>query len=148
MRKDLLKYYEALGLSPGATPEEIKRSYRTLLHRWHPDLFKARSLMQTTAADITKELNEAYEFLIKKKLYRQFPPKTERKTFVPDPAPEPIPRAARYAYERAAAPPPREPAPPPPPVGPKPRPPKPRPAPPKSPPASTRPVPPPRCRAE
>ena len=139
MRKDLLKYYDVLGLSPGASPEEIKRSYRTLLHRWHPDLFKARSLMQTTAADITKELNEAYEFLIKKKLYRHFPPRAERKVFVPDPEPKPFPHQARYAYERAAKPPPAAPppAPPPPPKPPKPRPapPAPKPPPPEEPPA-------------
>jgi hypothetical protein len=142
MRKDLLKHYEALGLEPGASPEEIKRSYRMLIHRWHPDLFKARSLMQTTAADITKDLNEAYELLIKKKLYRQFPPKAEPKHSAPEPAPGPIPNEARRAYERAASPPPPTEPPP------KPKPPKPRPAPAKpKPPPPAKPPAPPKARA-
>jgi hypothetical protein len=75
MRKAIQEYYRALNLSPGATPFEIRRAYRQLIRRWHPDFFKPGSPMQTTAEDITKETNEAFEQLYKKKLYRKFPPK-------------------------------------------------------------------------
>lgn len=77
MRKDIHAYYQALGLSEGVGPAEIRRAYRQLIQTWHPDLFKAGSLMQTTAEDITKEINEAYEQLYRKKLYKKFPPKAE-----------------------------------------------------------------------
>ncbi len=30
-------YYTTLHLSPGATPEEMKRAYRALVKRYHPD---------------------------------------------------------------------------------------------------------------
>ncbi len=117
-RKEILQYYQTLGLSPGASVDEIKRSYRMLLQRWHPDLFKPRSLMQTTAEDITKEINEAYENLIKKKLHRQWQsgPTPQRAAWEP-PRSAPM-REASQAYAKAAGPeperaepPPRRPAP-------------------------------------
>jgi hypothetical protein len=79
VRKDILPYYRALGLSPGAEAIDIRRAYRQMIQQWHPDLFKAGSPMQTTAEDITKEINEAYEHLYRKKLYRNFLPKSEHK---------------------------------------------------------------------
>ena len=72
MRKNPQEYYRELGLNPGATAGEIKQAYRHLLQSWHPDHFKSGTLMQTTAEDITKEINEAYEQLVKKQLYKKF----------------------------------------------------------------------------
>src|SRR5271166_3478741 len=74
MRKDIHAYYRALGLNPGAGPLEIRRAYRQLMRCWHPDLFKPGSPMQATAEDITKEINDAFEQLYRKKLYRKFRP--------------------------------------------------------------------------
>ena len=105
MRPDLQKHYRALGLSPGATAPEIKQAYRQLIQRWHPDHFKAGSIMQTTAEDTTKELNEAYEQLYKKQLYKKFPPKAPGKPTDPDAATGPAPRA-RKAYRYEPPPPP------------------------------------------
>ncbi len=108
MRQDLHKYYTALGLSPGATAPEIKRAYRQLIQRWHPDHFKPGSIMQTTAEDTTKELNEAYEQLYKKQLHKKFPPKTQGEAEEAGPAPSTTQRPRKaYRYE---PPPPPEPA--------------------------------------
>jgi curved DNA-binding protein CbpA len=79
VRKDIIPFYRALGLSPGAEPVEIRRAYRQLIQQWHPDLYKPGSPMQTTAEDITKEINEAYDQLYRKKLYRNFSAKRGRK---------------------------------------------------------------------
>jgi hypothetical protein len=121
MRKAIQEYYRALNLSPGATPFEIRRAYRQLIRRWHPDFFKPGSPMQTTAEDITKETNEAFEQLYKKKLYRKFPPTVKSaagseepssETFDddagarpedPKPAAPPLRKAARRAANRGPA---------------------------------------------
>jgi curved DNA-binding protein CbpA len=76
MRKDINEYYRALGIAPGAEPAQIRRAYRQLVQQWHPDLFKPGSPMQTTAEDITKEINEAYEQLYRKGLHKKFRPVT------------------------------------------------------------------------
>ncbi len=68
MAKDL---YAVLGLSKGATPEEIKSAYRKMSKEWHPDKHKGDS----KAEDKFKEINEAYEVLSdtqKKQQYDQF----------------------------------------------------------------------------
>ncbi|MBU0800181.1 MAG: J domain-containing protein [Alphaproteobacteria bacterium] len=37
MKKTAVTYYDVLGLSPSATDEDVRRSYRALALRWHPD---------------------------------------------------------------------------------------------------------------
>ncbi|MBR0385012.1 MAG: molecular chaperone DnaJ [Erysipelotrichaceae bacterium] len=51
-------YYEVLGVSRNATDAEIKKAYRTLAKKYHPDMNKAPD-----AADKFKEVNEANEVL-------------------------------------------------------------------------------------
>ncbi len=52
-------YYEILGLAKGASQEEIKKSYRRLAMKYHPD----RNSDDTAAEDKFKEAKEAYEIL-------------------------------------------------------------------------------------
>ena len=63
-------YYEVLGLSKGASKEEIKRAYKKLSKKYHPDINKDED------ADVKfKEIAEAYEVLSdeqKKAQYDQF----------------------------------------------------------------------------
>ncbi|MCL2678063.1 MAG: molecular chaperone DnaJ [Clostridiales bacterium] len=52
-------YYEVLGVSKSAGQEEIKKAYKTLAKKYHPDLNQDSK----TAEDNFKEVNEAYEVL-------------------------------------------------------------------------------------
>lgn len=51
-------YYETLGISRTATPDEIKTAYRRLARKYHPDLNK-----EADAEAHFKEVSEAYEVL-------------------------------------------------------------------------------------
>jgi curved DNA-binding protein len=51
-------YYHALGVSKTASADEIKKAYRKLVRKYHPDVSK-----EADADKKTKELNEAYGVL-------------------------------------------------------------------------------------
>jgi curved DNA-binding protein len=51
-------YYEILGVERGASADEIRRAYRTLARKHHPDVNKEEG-----AEDRFKEISEAYEVL-------------------------------------------------------------------------------------
>jgi curved DNA-binding protein len=51
-------YYEVMGVARDATPEEIKRAYRKLARRYHPDISDEKD-----AETHFKEIGEAYEVL-------------------------------------------------------------------------------------
>lgn len=58
--------YAALGLSPDASPAEIKRAYRRLISQNHPDKLAARGLpesMRPVAEERSRELNAAYDLI-------------------------------------------------------------------------------------
>ena len=64
-------FYEVLGVSKTASDAEIKKAYRKLAKKYHPD----SNPNDTVAAERFKEINEAYDVLSdpeKKKLYDQF----------------------------------------------------------------------------
>jgi DnaJ-class molecular chaperone len=52
-------YYAVLGVSPAATDEEIRRTYRRLALQWHPD----RNPGNPRAEERFKEISEAYAVL-------------------------------------------------------------------------------------
>jgi concanavalin A-like lectin/glucanase superfamily protein/DnaJ-like protein len=60
---DLPKYYQLLGLEPGASPEEAKQAYRDMVKVWHPDRFAHDERLRAMAQDKLKEINGAYEIL-------------------------------------------------------------------------------------
>lgn len=64
-------YYEILGLKKGASPDEIKKAFRKLAVKYHPD----KNAGDKKAEDRFKEINEAYAVLSdpeKKSQYDQF----------------------------------------------------------------------------
>ena len=56
---DKRDYYEVLGLSKGATDDEIKKAYRRLAKQYHPDMNPGDKV----AENKFKEVNEAYDVL-------------------------------------------------------------------------------------
>ena len=54
-------YYEILEVNPKASKEIIEKAYRTLVKRYHPDLYS--SVQNREAEAKLKEINEAYNIL-------------------------------------------------------------------------------------
>lgn len=57
-------YYEVLGVPKTATEDELKKAYRTLSKKYHPDLQQGKSDAEKKAAEEKfKDINEAYSVL-------------------------------------------------------------------------------------
>ena len=57
--------YEVLGISENASEEEIKKAYKELVKKYHPDKYQDNPLAEL-AEEKLQEVNEAYDMLIKK----------------------------------------------------------------------------------
>ena len=71
MAEEKRDYYQVLGLSKGCTEEEVKKAYRKLAKKYHPDVNPG----DKEAEERFKEINEAYAILSdpeKKSRYDQF----------------------------------------------------------------------------
>ena len=55
--------YKVLGLTPSASADEVKKAYRTLAKKYHPDLNPG----DKTAEQKMKEVNEAYDMIVNHK---------------------------------------------------------------------------------
>ena len=58
--------YEVLGVKPGASEEEIKKAYKGLVKKYHPDKYQNNPLADL-AEEKLQEINEAYDTLMKNK---------------------------------------------------------------------------------
>lgn len=58
--------YKVLGVSPDADEETIKKAYRALVKKYHPDRYM-NTPMQDMATEKLKEINEAYDMITNKK---------------------------------------------------------------------------------
>jgi len=56
--------YEVLGLKDGASIDEIKKAYRELVKKYHPDRYMDNPLSDL-AEEKLREINEAYDILMK-----------------------------------------------------------------------------------
>lgn len=57
--------YEVLGVREGCSVEEIKRAYKELVRKYHPDQYQNNPLSDL-AEEKLKEINEAYDYLMRK----------------------------------------------------------------------------------
>lgn len=55
--------YEILGLKEGASPEEVKKAYRELVKKYHPDQYGDNPL-RDLAEEKLREINEAYSMIM------------------------------------------------------------------------------------
>ena len=58
-------YYETLGISKSASEEEVKKAFRTLAHKYHPDKKDGNEAK-------FKEVSEAYSVLSDQKKRQQY----------------------------------------------------------------------------
>ena len=66
-------YYATLGVAKSASADELKKAYRKLALKWHPDKHKDQDKKKAEAK--FKEINQAYEVLSdqkKRQMYDQF----------------------------------------------------------------------------
>ena len=57
----LRRCYEMLGLTPGASWDEIRQAYKDSVSVWHPDRFVNNPRLQQKAEEKIKDINAAYE---------------------------------------------------------------------------------------
>src|SRR3989441_2102263 len=101
MARDL---YVVLGVKPTASTDAIKRAYRRLVKRYHPDVNKTRG-----AKEMFLEVKEAYEVLSNPLLRREYDERVaiRRDDFLSRPSPRPgSPRKVRVpeSYVRVGPP--------------------------------------------
>jgi len=86
-------YYKVLGVSKGASQEEIKKAYRTLALEYHPD----RNEGGKEAEEKFKEINEAYSVLSDEKK-RQSYDRFGVRDRAPQPSPEDFFRSVSFDF--------------------------------------------------
>ncbi len=65
-------YYKTLGVDKGANEDQLKKAYRKMALKWHPDRNQDK---KEKAEEMFKEVNEAFEVLSdpkKRQIYDQF----------------------------------------------------------------------------
>lgn len=66
-------YYDILGVNKDASDEDIKKQFRKLANKWHPDRFATKSKTEQKEAESKmKDINEAYSILSDKEKRQQY----------------------------------------------------------------------------
>ncbi|WP_207423355.1 KTSC domain-containing protein [Desertivirga brevis] len=62
--KKIIDYRKLFGVTETADLQELKTVYRGLMKNWHPDKFQDSEESKTAAEEKSKEIIEAYHFLV------------------------------------------------------------------------------------
>ena len=63
------KYYKVLELEYGSDFSSIKKAYKKLLKKYHPDLFQNKPEKLKSAQEVARQINEAYTYFERKFLW-------------------------------------------------------------------------------
>ena len=77
-------YYKTLGVDRNASAADIKKAYRKLAHKYHPDISK-----EANAKEKFQDVGEAYETLLATADKRMYQDKAQRKSRAVTPS-EPV----------------------------------------------------------
>lgn len=70
MNDRYVKNYRILCIRPGATWQELRQAYKSLVNTWHPDRFQQDMHQRKLAEEKTKEINQSYTELTE--YYKKF----------------------------------------------------------------------------
>ncbi|GAB3936833.1 KTSC domain-containing protein [Mucilaginibacter myungsuensis] len=62
--KKIIDYRKLLGVTKEASLEDLKKTYRSLMKTWHPDKFNDDAEKKAEAEEMSKNMIEAYHFLV------------------------------------------------------------------------------------
>lgn len=74
-----------LGLSEGATDDDVKRAHRKLVIEHHPDKFPLDSKEHAEAEELTKQINEARDVLVNHSWTPEFDPRRDPRPYAGNP---------------------------------------------------------------
>jgi len=57
------RWYKTLEVEPGASFEEVRKAYRKLLRKYHPDRYAQNPEKYKAATEVTRNVTEAYDGL-------------------------------------------------------------------------------------
>lgn len=99
MNDEVIKYYELLGVAPGASIQELKAAHRDLAKVWHPDRFAHDPRLQHKAQEKLKEINEAYDQLKAGKTGRRTPASSQTNSPTPQSSTSPNTSVRRTGWK-------------------------------------------------
>lgn len=76
---------KTLGLSDGATDDEVKQAHRKLVIAHHPDKFPLESKERAEAEELTKRINEARDVLLNRSWTPEFDPRRDPRPYAGNP---------------------------------------------------------------
>lgn len=58
--------YRALEIPEDAGPDEVRRAYRAMMVRYHPDRHASNPELHATASELVRRLTEAYQLIMRR----------------------------------------------------------------------------------